>query len=81
MKSLGLVLPFTPDLVTGCREMVHDPMPLYVSKMYHKTFIEVDESGTEAAATTVAVMGFGCCATPIQELRIDFVADHPFLCH
>lgn len=79
MKSLGLTFPFTPDFYTGCREMVHDPAPLYVSKMYHKSFIEVDESGTEAAAATVAVMGFGSCAIPIQELRIDFVADHPFL--
>ncbi|XP_074365773.1 serpin-ZX-like [Apium graveolens] len=79
LTILGLTLPFKPDLVTGFKEMVHDPTPLYVSKMYHKSFIEVDESGTEAAAATVAVMGFGCGLTRIEELRIDFVADHPFL--
>lgn len=77
LKSLGLFLPFEPEV--GFREMVHDPMPLFVSKVFHKSFIEVDESGTEAAAATVAVMGFGGCAIPVQELRIDFVADHPFL--
>ncbi|KAK1395727.1 Serpin-ZX [Heracleum sosnowskyi] len=76
LESLELVLPFKPE--AGFREMV-GCYPLVVSKIFHKSFIEVDESGTEAAAATVAVMGYGCCATRVQEFRIDFVADHPFL--
>ncbi|KAL6514151.1 hypothetical protein OROHE_019138 [Orobanche hederae] len=77
LKSLGLVLPFHPSV--GLTQMVDHFMPLFVSKMYHKAFIEVDESGTEAAAATVVAMGFGCCAPRIPEFPIDFVADHPFL--
>ncbi|KAJ6664524.1 hypothetical protein lerEdw1_007181 [Lerista edwardsae] len=47
---------------------------LFVSKIVHKSFIEVNEEGTEAAAATaVAVM---LCSLPMEE---DFNADHPFL--
>lgn len=72
LKSLGLVLPFDPR--AGSTEMVYNqpPRPLHVSEIFHKSFIEVDEKGTEAAAAAVA---FRYCSL----LYIDFVADHPFL--
>ncbi|XP_048363090.1 leukocyte elastase inhibitor-like isoform X1 [Sphaerodactylus townsendi] len=47
---------------------------LHVSKIVHKSFIEVNEEGTEAAAAT-AVMAM-LCSLPMEE---DFNADHPFL--
>ncbi|KAJ4877253.1 putative non-inhibitory serpin-Z5 [Raphanus sativus] len=43
--------------------------------LYQKSFIEIDEVGTEAAAAT-ALRGGGSRVAPN---RIDFVADHPFL--
>nr|XP_003225626.1 PREDICTED: leukocyte elastase inhibitor [Anolis carolinensis] len=47
---------------------------LHVSKIVHKSFVEVNEEGTEAAAATVvAVM---LCSLPMED---DFNADHPFL--
>ncbi|WZZ86191.1 hypothetical protein YC2023_114770 [Brassica napus] len=42
-----------------------------------KAFIEIDEVGTEAAATTVVVCTTGSSAFAPE--RIDFLADHPFL--
>ncbi|KAL3617795.1 hypothetical protein CASFOL_038116 [Castilleja foliolosa] len=45
------------------------------TKIYHKTFIEVNEEGTEAAAATAGVVVCAMAAPPKQ----DFVADHPFL--
>lgn len=49
---------------------------LVLSEVVHKSFVEVNEEGTEAAAATAAVMALGCCfgmSIP------DFTADHPFL--
>ncbi|XP_054237898.1 serpin B6-like [Indicator indicator] len=44
-----------------------------LSKVVHKSFVEVNEEGTEAAAATAGVMNLRCAViTP------DFTADHPF---
>lgn len=76
MKGLGLVLPFSAE--GDLTEMVDSQVGqnLYVSSMFHKSFIEVNEEGTEAAAASAAVISLR--GLPINE-KIDFVADHPFL--
>lgn len=49
---------------------------LYLSAVFHKAFVKVDEQGTEAAAATaVGVMR----ATSLPPPPIPFTADHPFL--
>ncbi|XP_008591310.1 PREDICTED: serpin B12 [Galeopterus variegatus] len=51
------------------------PSPnLYLSKVVHKTVVEVDENGTQAVATSGAV-GMGRS----MQSWVEFNADHPFL--
>lgn len=47
---------------------------LFISKITHKSFVEVNEEGTEAAAATAGIAVF--CALTFEE---NFVADHPFI--
>lgn len=71
LNGLGLTLPFTI-------EMVDSPLSkkLFVSEVFHKSFIEVNEEGIEAAVVTAAKARVMCCKI---EKPKDFVADHPFL--
>ncbi|KAL6493220.1 hypothetical protein OROGR_032979 [Orobanche gracilis] len=75
LKGQGLVLPFSGD---GLTEMVDSSagQNLYVSSIFHKSFIEVNEEGTEAAAASAGVVKLR--AFLVEEM-LDFVADHPFL--
>ncbi|KAK9940674.1 hypothetical protein M0R45_017321 [Rubus argutus] len=79
MKKLGLVLPFTVDPLAGgnVTEMVESPAgeDPYVSAIFHKSCIEIDEEGTVATAVTVPRLRGGGCPTE----TVDFVADHPFM--
>ncbi|EYU25362.1 hypothetical protein MIMGU_mgv1a023989mg [Erythranthe guttata] len=64
------------DVLKGLGVMVGssiDGESLFVSGMFQKAFIEVNEKGTEAAAVS-HVRGGG-----YYEVELDFVADHPFL--
>ncbi|XP_062103217.1 serpin-Z3-like [Humulus lupulus] len=74
MKKIGLELPFMAGELT---EVVHCPITgkdIFVSGVFHKSCIEVDEEGKEATASTALLFERQC-------LRVypSFVADHPFL--
>ncbi|CAA0830145.1 Serpin-ZX [Striga hermonthica] len=76
LTGQGLVLPFSGG---GLTEMVDSAVAqnLYVSSIFHKSFIEVNEEGTEAAAASAGVVKLR--ALMVEEDELDFVADHPFL--
>uniref|UniRef100_A0ACD5W9N4 Uncharacterized protein n=1 Tax=Avena sativa TaxID=4498 RepID=A0ACD5W9N4_AVESA len=77
LKGLGLQLPFSAE--ADLTEMVDSPVAkkLCVSSVFHKSFVEVNEEGTEAAAATAAVIMLRSMA--FEPVKMDFVADHPFL--
>ncbi|CAH1784047.1 unnamed protein product, partial [Owenia fusiformis] len=73
LKTLGMKQLFkegSADLsgIDGTKE-------LYVSKVLHKAFVEVNEEGSEAAAATAVVMRMRCMPAPTP----DFRCDHPFM--
>ncbi|KAI3821109.1 hypothetical protein L1987_08666 [Smallanthus sonchifolius] len=77
LKDLGLVLPFNHE--DGMTEMVDSSLGqrVYVSDIYQKSFVEVNEEGTEATSVSAC---FGRASSPMTKYdRVDFVADHPFL--
>jgi len=48
---------------------------LYISNIKHKTFVDVNEEGTEAAAVTAITLG--CTSAGPQEIY--FVVNRPFI--
>lgn len=72
MKELGMVLPFSD--VAELTEMVEPSSKLSVSNIFHKSYVEMNEEGTEAAAVTAG----GLLPASYSPPR-DFVADHPFM--
>lgn len=72
LKTLGMPIAFT-DKADFSNISIY---PLAISKVIHKTYIDVNEAGTEAAAVTS--IGFEVTSMPI-ELEPVFRADKPFV--
>ncbi|CAG2255905.1 SERPINB [Mytilus edulis] len=73
LTSLGITEIF--DAQTANFAKMTTLKPVYVSDARHKSYIEVTEQGTEAAAATTVAMVMGSSGGgPFQ-----FVADHPFM--
>jgi len=54
------------------------PPPLRIDDVEHKTYVKVDEEGTEAAAATS--VGIAALAVMSQPPPFQMVVDHPFFC-
>ena len=68
--------PTTPDPILMSGPTI-PPLPnVYIMSVKHKTFVEVNEEGAEAAAATKVEMG----VTSIGPQGIEFTVDRPFFC-
>ncbi len=74
--QLGMKLAFDPRKAdfSGIAGKGHEP-PLYISAVFHKAFVEVNEEGTEAAAAT----GMVAAAADAMHQTPTVRADHPFI--
>jgi serpin B len=71
LKAMGMTVAF--DRFRANFHGMSDEQ-LFISDVLHKTFLRIDEKGTEAAAATAVVMGAESSGP-----EITFRADHPFL--
>ncbi|MBM4039836.1 MAG: serpin family protein [Planctomycetes bacterium] len=78
LKSVGMTEAFTPGKadfsgMNGVKPPSDEA--LFISAVFHKAFVDVNEEGTEAAAATAVAMSGTGLPAPIPVFR----ADHPFL--
>jgi serpin B len=78
LKALGMPLAFDVEKadLTGIGIPANPRNRLYLSDVFHKAFVKVDEKGTEAAAATAVVSAEGGGMPP---KAVPFKADHPFI--
>ncbi|MCL2726638.1 MAG: serpin family protein [Polyangiaceae bacterium] len=80
LKALGMPLAFDPIRAEFTGIAANGPTPeqrLFISNVFHKAFVKVDEKGTEAAAATTVGEEIGLDGEPPEPFK--FTADHPFL--
>ena len=74
LQALGIKLAFSQDAdfsgITGDKS-------LYISDVFHKTYLSLDEHGTEAAAATAVELDAKGIAEPGEPVEVH--VDHPFL--
>jgi serpin B len=76
LKGMGMNAIFDPT-ISDLSDMVANPQNAYVSMIKHKTYVNIDEDGTEAAAVTgIGMVG---SAAPDETKPREFIVDHPFM--
>ncbi len=80
LKALGIKAAFEPDNAQFDKmfENQAEGSVFWIDKVLHKTFIEVDEKGTEAAAVTAVTMKTNSIAVAEKPEFEEFIADKPF---
>jgi len=79
LSALGAGLMFDSDHADFSR-MIHDPTErVHISEVFHRTYLELDEEGTKAAAATAAGFSAATNGVPHEVPHKVVKADHPFL--
>lgn len=75
LAAMGMADAFDPDRADFSRLGQCDDGKLYISRVLHKTFIRVDEKGTEAGAATAVELEGASAMGPVEQV----VLDRPFV--
>ena len=73
LSQMGMADAFDPSQANFNR--INRQLQLYISSVLHKTFVQVDEEGTEAAAVTVVTIGY----TSVDPHGNHMCVDRPFV--
>ena len=77
LSELDMKIAFDPAQADFSKMVLNpEKNPLFISQVKHKSFVEVNEEGTEAAAVTSVVMTLS--AAPQPEERFSMIVDRPF---
>jgi serpin B len=76
LKAMGMPLPFDNG-GADFGGITDSPPGLFISEVFHKGFVKVDEKGTEAAAATAVVMKLR--SAPVEDPPLRVKVDRPFL--
>ncbi|MBP5230310.1 MAG: proteinase inhibitor I4 serpin, partial [Clostridia bacterium] len=77
LQKLGMVTVFTGQSDLSGLGYYDDDAPLYISDVIHKTHIEVEESGTKAAAVTAVIVNKATAVNPAEIKKV--ILDRPFI--
>lgn len=75
LKKMGMSQAFDP--LASDLSGISDDADLYISSVLHKSYIDVNENGTEAAAVTAVIIG--TTSIGVGEQKIYFTVDKPFV--
>jgi serine protease inhibitor len=80
LMALGMTVAFDRNLAdfTGMADLTGDQV-IFIKEVRQKTFIEVNEKGTEAAAATSVTMALATSAMQ-ESVPFQMLVDRPFLC-
>lgn len=76
LKQLGMLQAFSPNQANFSKISEID---LYIGDVIHKTYIDVNETGTEAAAVTAIVIEVTSAGPGAEVEKIYFTVDRPFI--